>query len=373
MCGIYIHIPFCKSKCSYCDFYSVSNSSAINGFVDALVKEIAIRKNEIKGKLVETMYFGGGTPSILNISDINKILEIIYNNYNISKIAEITLEANPEDLTVNYLTELKKSKINRLSIGLQSTDDYFLKLMRRRHSAEVGINSVYIANKIGFENISVDLIYGLEGLSQNLLKTELDKVLQLPVKHISAYHLGIEEGTLLYRRLKEGRISIIDEKTSFDQYNLIVNMTGNAGFYQYEISNFGKQGFVSIHNSSYWIRKEYLGFGPSAHSFIDNTRTYNNSSVASYCEKSNNGKRHFESETLSKSDHINETIMLSLRTIAGLNMKELEKSFGDIQVNRIKSVLKKTNPRYYKIENDFLKLTTQGMFVSDTIISSLFV
>ncbi|MDD3741333.1 MAG: coproporphyrinogen III oxidase, partial [Bacteroidales bacterium] len=212
-----------------------------------------------------------------------------------------------------------------------------------------------------------------EGLSQNLLKTELDKVLQLPIKHISAYHLGIEEGTLLYRRLKEGRISIIDEKTSFDQYNLIVNMTGNAGFYQYEISNFGKQGFASIHNSSYWIRKEYLGFGPSAHSFVENVRKYNISSVTSYCKKINSGEIHFESETLSKSDHINETIMLSLRTIAGLNMKELEKSFGDIQVNRIKSVLKNINPRYYKIENDFLKLTTQGMFVSDTIISSLFV
>lgn len=373
MCGIYIHIPFCKSKCSYCDFYSVANSLAVAGFIKALIKEIDIRKDEIKGQSVSTIYFGGGTPSTLYISNLNIILESLYRNFTISDNVEITFEANPEDLTPNYLSELKDTPINRISIGLQSTDDNILKFMRRRHSAEDGIISVEKAYKSGFENISVDLIYGIDGMSQEMLKIQLNKILKLPIKHISAYHLGIEDGTLLYRRLNEGRISLIDEKSSFDQYKIILDMTSETGIYQYEISNFAKQGFVSRHNSAYWTRKEYLGFGPSAHSFIKNIRTYNFPSLATYCERIIVGEKHYESESLTKSDLINETIMLALRTTEGLNIKKFEELFGMNQIDRIKSGLKNINPTYYKIENHFLKLTTAGMFVSDGIISNLFV
>ncbi|HNQ68715.1 MAG TPA: radical SAM family heme chaperone HemW [Bacteroidales bacterium] len=373
MCGIYIHIPFCKSKCSYCDFYSVANTLAINDFVEALLKEIEIKKNDFERKTVKTIYFGGGTPSRLSVLEINRILDCVYKNYRISNDAEVTFEANPEDLNVNYLLGLRNCKINRLSIGLQSLDDNVLKLMRRRHNAGEGLNAVNLANKYGFENISVDFIYGIDGISLGGIQEQLETIVKLPVKHISAYHLGIEKGTLMYRRLKEGKMSIIDEILSFEQYNLIVNFTAQAGFLQYEISNFAKDGFMSRHNSAYWSRKEYLGFGPSAHSFLDNIRTFNTSSVATYCKKIKSGEKPGESEILSKSDDINENIMLALRTTNGLDMIKFEETFGRAQTDRIKSVLKTINQKYYVLENGFLKFTTEGMFVSDSIISSLFV
>lgn len=373
MSGIYIHIPFCKSKCSYCDFYSVANSAMRADFVKALIKEIELRKDELKDQKTETIYFGGGTPSQLNISELDIIFKKLYSVFNITGDCEISFEANPDDLDVEYLKNLKQTPVNRLSIGIQSIDDRILKIMRRRHNAADGIGAVENSLKTGFENISIDMIYGIESLSEKQWKNDLKNVLQLPVTHLSAYHLGIEEGTLLYRKLKEGKIKKIDEKYSFRQYEILLETTREYGFEQYEISNFAKDNKISKHNSAYWNRTEYLGIGPSAHSFIGDKRIINPPDVKKYIINCDNGLLQSETDTLSGTDILNETIMLGLRTVKGVNLISFLEKFG---YEEHYSLLKKTeslNPDYYKISDNYLYLTSAGMFVSDNIISTLFI
>jgi len=372
MSGLYIHIPFCKSKCSYCDFYSIANNSFIPNYLKMLLREIELRKNEIDNKTIETIYFGGGTPSILRVAVVNAIIEQIIKYYKISGSAEISFEANPEDLNKLYLTELKKSGINRLSIGLQSTDDETLKMMRRRHNVVEAINSVYNAFETGFENISVDFIYGIEGISYESFVNQLRKIVNLPVKHISAYHLSVEKGTLLYRKLNEGRFAIMNETSSYDQYCKLLDITSEKGFFQYEISNFAKNGFISRHNSSYWTRKEYLGFGPSAHSFVKNVRTSNYADVTDYIKSMNKGEYSQNTDLLTRDDIINESIMLGLRTVKGIDLIQFQNLFGLQEYNSLLEKLKIINKKSYVISNGFLKLSRNGMFVSDNIISKLF-
>lgn len=373
MSGIYIHIPFCKSKCSYCDFYSVANNKKLADFIPALLKEIEIRKEYLTDKNIETIYFGGGTPSQLDIQDIEIILNQIYTHFPIKADAEISFEANPDDLNINYLESLKNLGINRLSIGLQSINNDILKFLRRRHTAEDAISSVENANKCGFKNISVDLIYGIPGLSEKMWQETLQKTFQLPIKHLSAYHLGIEENTLMHRQLKENRLQVINEELSFKQYYDLLEISSTYNINQYEISNFAKPGYKSKHNSSYWQRIEYLGFGPSAHSYYHNKRAFNISDLNLYCKNIMKSETYYETETLSVSDQINEAIMLSLRTINGLNINDFEKDFGSTQTEKLKSSLKTINQSNYKLENCYLKLTNKGMFVSDSIMSKLFV
>lgn len=371
MSGIYIHIPFCKSKCSYCDFYSVANSQKIKDFISALLKEIKIRKEQLSDKTIKTIYFGGGTPSQLAIKEIEIILNALAQHYKIKSTAEITFEANPDDLNINYLQALKSVGINRLSIGLQSLDNKILEFLRRRHTAEDGIKSVEIANKCGFENINVDLIYGIPGLSKKMWQETLHKTLKLPIQHLSAYHLGIEMNTLMYRQLKENRFQIIDEELSYKQYCDLLEVSSSYGINQYEISNFSKQGCQSKHNSAYWQRTEYLGFGPSAHSFYKNKRAYNIASISEYCEKVVSNQNYFETETLTKNNVLNEIIMLSLRTVEGLNLTSIEKLFGSEHANLIKSSLSKINTVFFQFDNNIIRLSSQGMFVSDDIIERL--
>lgn len=373
MSGIYIHIPFCKSKCSYCDFYSIANTKKTEGFVTALLKEIEIRKELLTDKNVETIYFGGGTPSHLDIRDVEVILNKINKHFQIKSDAEISFETNPEDLNVSYLQSLKNLGINRLSIGLQSLNDDMLRFLRRRHTAEDAINSVENADKCGFKNISVDLLYGISGLSTKIWRQTLHKTFKLPIKHLSAYHIEIEEYTLMYRQLKENKLQVVNQESSFAQYCDLLEIASSKGINQYETSSFSKLGYRSKHNSSYWKRIEYLGFGPSAHSHYQNKRAFNISKLNLYCEKIMKSEPHYETETLSVTDQINEAIMVSLRTVDGLNINNFERDFGSKQTERIKLVLKTINQSNYKIESGYIKLTNKGLFVSDSIVSTLFI
>lgn len=372
MAGIYIHIPFCKSKCSYCDFYSVANKQRIPDFVDALLLEFEKKKSIFDGKKVETIYFGGGTPSILEIYQIEMILSSLSRSFNIITYPEITLEANPDDLSENYLKELIKTGVNRLSIGIQSLDKDILRFLRRKHSAETAIKSIENAVTSGFDNISVDLIYGIPGLSDEKWKSNLINLLEQPVQHLSAYHLGVEENTLLHKQLQNKKFELVDEDTSFKQYSDLVDISSKMGFPQYEISNFARIGKQSRHNSAYWKGIEYMGLGPSAHSYYSQTRSYNTSNLADYIENIKLGQEISESENLNPQDLLNEAIMLSMRTVNGLNLIDFEKEFGSKSLKTILSKLNSIDTTHYSIQDSHLRLTKSGMFISDSLICELF-
>ncbi|MDD3685617.1 MAG: radical SAM family heme chaperone HemW [Bacteroidales bacterium] len=372
MPGLYIHIPFCKSKCSYCDFCSVANSALHIEFLTAIKTEIEHRSQFYNDIVFTSIYFGGGTPSLFKPSYIESIIESLFLNYKIAKNAEITLEANPDDLSSEYLKSTKSLNINRLSIGLQSLDDNILKLMRRRHDSKTAINSVFEAASAGFENVSADIIYGIDGLSTLELANQLEKMLSLPITHLSAYHLGIEPGTLLFKQLQNGKIQKISEEESFNHFTTVINTASKFGFDQYEISNFAKDGKISKHNSSYWDRSIYAGFGPSAHSFNENTRAYNSSDINKYINESKNKIFSPEIESLSIKNIINETIMLGLRTTRGINLDNFLKDFGSDAYNNLLVKTGYLNKDFYTISNGYLKLSVQGLFVSDSICENLF-
>lgn len=309
----------------------------------------------------------------MNLSQIEKIITKIYNNFRISETPEITFEANPNDLSPGYLKGLRQLKINRLSIGIQSIYPEILELMKRKHDVETAINSVLLSHKYGFDNISIDMIYGIHGLSTSKWRDSLLKVLSLPVTHLSAYHLSIEKNTLLYRKLKQNKIKNIDENESLNQYLALIEISGLNGFEQYEISNFAKKGMISRHNSAYWNRTEYMGLGPSAHSYHNGIRSWNLNDVQKYLEKINTGKSLlFETEELSQNDLLNEYIMLGLRTTEGLNLEKIEELFGKNKADKIKNSMKGINSDFFELNDKRLNLTYKGMFISDNIIEKLF-
>lgn len=373
MPGLYIHIPFCKSKCSYCDFCSVANPLLHKDFLKALKTEIKHRAQFYNDCVFTSIYFGGGTPSLFDASSIGEIIETLYKNYKIANEAEITLEANPDDLNSEYLKSIKHLNINRLSIGIQSLDNNILKLMRRRHNSDTAIKSVFDAANAGFENISTDIIYGIDGLSTMDLSLQMEKILTLPIQHLSAYHLGIEPGTLLFKQLRDKKIQKIKEEESFEHFTTVINTASYFGFEQYEISNFSKDGKISKHNSAYWNRSVYAGFGPSAHSFDVDKRAYNTSDVKKYIQESLNSAFSPEVELLNLKNIINETIMLGLRTNKGINLDMFLKDFGSDYYNHLLVKSGYLNKNFYIIENGFLSLSTQGLFVSDNICTELFV
>lgn len=368
MSGIYVHVPFCKSKCIYCDFYSIAVSSLVDDYCNALKKEIAFRVNQLTDKQIRTIYFGGGTPSMLEIGKIEGILSEIYKNYTVDSNAEITLEANPENLNAEYLHQLRQIGINRLSIGIQSFDDATLKFLKRRHTAKEAIESVLTAQKCGFGNISIDLIYGITGIDNKMWEKQLDTAFSLPISHLSCYCLGIEDNTLLHRYTVEGKYIPTDDESCLQQFLAFDSKVRENSFEHYEISNASKPNMRSQHNSSYWNRTEYLGFGPGAHSYYGNSRSWNIANVKEYVECISEGKPYSTSETLSPSDILEETIMLGLRTAKGINLREIETNFGKESANRIRNATGKLQPELYKFEGNQLKLTPKGMFVSDCII-----
>jgi oxygen-independent coproporphyrinogen-3 oxidase len=372
MAGIYIHIPFCSQRCSYCNFFSVVSINLLNEVIDAIIKEFSIRKDYLKNEPVQTIYFGGGTPSLLTIQQIEKLLNTIYKNFPVEKNAEITFEANPDDLTEKYLSDLKKTGINRLSIGIQSFDDNKLKILNRRHNAFQAVEAVRVAQRSGFNNISIDLIYGLPFQSLIEWENDLDKAFSLPIQHLSAYALTFEEKTLLLKQKEKKLIEPADEELMIKMYELLLNKSNQNGFDAYEISNFSLPEFYSRHNSSYWTQTPYLGIGPSAHSFNGFSRQWNVASIHKYIEGIMKNNSFFEQEILSLQDRYNEYVLLGLRTKNGINIDELEQNFGielkNFCLENIKTFI--DNEKVYKY-GSFLRLTTAGKLISDTIIAQL--
>lgn len=368
MAGIYIHVPFCKSKCIYCDFYSIALKSLIPDYCKAISKEISLRKSQLTDKNINTIYFGGGTPSSLSIEEIKGILSSISSNYDIGSNAEITFEANPENLDAEYLSSLRKIGINRLSIGIQSFDDEMLKFLKRRHSAQKAIDCIKIAQECGFNNISIDLIYGIDGLSNEMWKKELEVAISLPITHLSCYCLGIEDNTLLHRYTVEGKYVPTDDESCLQQFLAFDHKVRENGFEHYEISNASKPNMRSRHNSSYWNRTEYLGFGPGAHSYYNGIRAWNIANVKEYIKGISEGNICLTTETLSETDIFEENIMLGLRTSEGINLREIEQHFGNEKVTEIRAAISKLQPDLYKFDGNSFSLTPKGMFVSDSII-----
>lgn len=371
MAGLYIHIPFCKSRCSYCDFHSGVQLALLDRFVDALRTELTSRVSYLKNDPLETIYFGGGTPSLLSTEHLSSIFDSIQRHWNISNCKEITLEANPDDLSKEKLGELSELPINRLSMGIQSFNDNELKILRRRHSAQQAIDAVKRAQKY-FSNISIDLMYGLPEQTISSWQNTISEALALNIQHVSAYHLTYEEGTLLERKIREGRISPIIEEESVAMYHLLQNMLHEKGIEQYEISNFAIPGFYSRHNSSYWKGINYLGIGPSAHSFDGDSRQWNIANTLLYITGIEQGTPHFEKEVLSETDKYNEMIMISLRTTDGISLERIDQAFG----TNAKKELIKQSTRFIEagimlFEENHIRLSSDGLFLSDGIIADL--
>ena len=372
MAGIYIHIPFCKTRCIYCDFFTSTNEAEIDCFVEALCKEIHLRKDELINDVVKTVYFGGGTPSRLKRSHIEQIFEAIKANYQLTAGAEITIEANPDDLTNEYVDMLCELPFNRISIGIQSFDDGELKFLSRRHDANGAVEAVKHCQEKGFNNISIDLMYGLPNQTLAIWKRSLKQAIDLNIQHISAYHLIYEEKTRLYSLLQAGKVSPIDEDSSLEMFAALIDTLTKEGFEHYEISAFAKQGFISQHNSSYWTGLKYLGFGPSAHSFDGEHRWWNVSSLSKYIAGINNSTPNLEKEDIDLTTKYNEYIITGLRTSWGIDLDVLKSRFGDELYDYFLQNSKRYfNLEYLKKENTNVTLTYQGIFISDGIMSDL--
>lgn len=372
MAGIYIHIPFCKTRCIYCDFYSTTRSDLKERYIRALCRELRIRKDYLEGATIETIYFGGGTPSQLDEEDFRQVFATIEEVYGMEHCKEITLEANPDDLTEEYVTRLHRLPFNRISMGIQTFDDVTLKLLNRRHNAMQAIEAVDRCRRAGFENISIDLIYGLPGETDERWKRDLKQAVSLNVEHISAYHLTYEEGTRIYELLQAHRIREVDEESSVRFFSVLIDTLDAAGYEHYEISNFCRPGKYSRHNTSYWKGIPYLGCGPAAHSFNTHTREWNVASLEEYMQGIETDRRKFETEYRDKTTCYNECIMTCIRTLWGISLKYIEMEFG---TEMWKYCMDMATPYLesgkLKIQDNHLCLTREGIFISDGIISDL--
>ena len=370
--GIYIHIPFCKQKCHYCDFHFSTSLKNKEDLISCLLKEIEIQKSYLNEEIVDTIYFGGGTPSFLDAEEIRRILDKVYAEFSIISNPEITLEGNPDDFTLQKLQELKQAGINRLSIGIQSFNDVDLTWMNRAHNSNQATKCVQDAQSLGFDNITIDLIYGLPEMTIESWKINLQKALDLHVQHISAYNLTVEPGTALHHFVKTGKSQPLNDEAGAEQFELLINTLENNDFKHYEISSFGKEGYFSKHNSSYWKRKFYLGIGPSAHSFNGNTRQWNVANNAKYIKGINAGEVPFELEKLSKNDRYNEYILLGLRTIWGCEFDYIKSEFGEASLLSLKQQLFNYSDQINMDEQSF-SLNQKGKAFADRIASELFV
>jgi len=371
MSGIYIHIPFCKQACYYCDFHFSTSIKRKDEMIKAMIKELELRKNELSQK-IETIYFGGGTPSLLTTGEIQAILDAVYQNYQVIANPEITLEANPDDLTTQKINELASTKINRLSIGIQSFFDEDLQFMNRAHNAKEAINSLSEATR-HFDNITIDLIYGIPNMSNEKWLKNLQTAFDLCVPHISSYALTVEDNTVLSNFIKKGKYPPLDENLAEQHFQILVTETAKQDFIQYEISNFGKENYFSKHNTSYWQGKHYLGIGPSAHSFNGISRSWNVANNAKYIASIHNEMLPQEIEILSTNDQFNEMIMIGLRTIWGVSLQKIENQFGiSFKDQLIKTAQKYLKSETLKITNNTLFITDKGKFLADGIASDLF-
>lgn len=374
MAGIYLHIPFCKKKCHYCDFYKTLDTGLSDRFIASLIKEIKQRKNYLpENSPISTVYFGGGTPSVLNISQVRKVLKALDSFFSIDKDAEISFEINPDDADKSYLRDLKREGINRLSTGVQSWDDKYLKMLNRRHDARQAHESLETAREAGFDNISVDLIYGIPGMTPKEWEEALNTTFKLNLEHISAYHLTIEKNTMFGKMKDLGELVETDEEISEKHFAILTDLARENNYIHYEISNLCREGYYSRHNTNYWRQVSYLGLGPSAHSYNGYSRQWNIPDIAEYLEKTDKGGIYFEREILDEKVRYNEYVMTSLRTIWGVDMNYIETSFN----KETHDYLLNLSSRFIKYgmiartEENNLVLTDQGKLISDNIISEL--
>ena len=372
MAGIYIHIPFCKQACHYCDFHFSTSLKKKELLLDALVKEMKLRKHELEGQTIETIYFGGGTPSLLSNFEIQTILDSVFENYNVVENPEITLEANPDDLTKDRISELAITPINRLSIGIQSFFEEDLKLMNRAHNANEAKKCLEEATKY-FENITIDLIYGIPGLTNKRWIKNIETALSFNIPHISSYALTVEPKTALESFIKKGTIKNVDDDLAQEQFHMLIEKLEASGFVQYELSNFGKPDFFSKHNTSYWQEKSYLGIGPSAHSFNGTQRSWNVRNNSKYINALANDELPLEIENLTIVDQYNEYVMTGLRTIWGVSLRKIEQDFGKSYKTYILEQSKKhIGQDLLYLEGGKILVTKKGKFLSDGIASDLF-
>ncbi|MDY0097890.1 MAG: radical SAM family heme chaperone HemW [Bacteroidales bacterium] len=372
MAGIYIHIPFCKKLCSYCDFYHLTDLTNSRLFIDAVVREAEMRKGYLSNDKVSTVYFGGGTPSILPPDDLKEIYSAIRSSYDICDNSEVTIEVNPDDVTNELLSAYRNIGINRISIGIQSWRNDDLRLLNRRHNASQAALSIEEAIKAGFGNISVDLIYGIPGMTLKDWSSNIEITLGFDIKHLSAYHLTFEKGTALSRMKEKGLVSEVDEEESNSQFHLLLERTQAAGLIQYEISNFAKKDFFSIHNSNYWKQVNYIGLGPSAHSFNGYSRQWNTRDLKTYFDGIFSGNLSYEREELDTKTRFNEYIMTSLRTMWGIDLDYVEKTFDKEGYDYLTNLAGKfINYGLMNQDKNTLVLTNQGKMISDNIISEL--
>lgn len=372
MSGIYIHIPFCKQACHYCDFHFSTSMKKKDEMILALANELKLRKTEFENEIVETIYFGGGTPSILQIADLRFLIESVYDNYSIIENPEITLEANPDDLSEDRIIELSRTKINRLSIGIQSFFEDDLKLMNRAHNAEEAIKCLEIATQY-FDNISLDLIYGIPGMTSEIWKKNIEIALSFGLPHISSYALTVEPKTALHKLIQNGAIKNPKDEVAQEHFSILVELLEANDFIHYELSNFGKVNYFSKNNSSYWLGKKYIGIGPSAHSYNRISRSWNVSNNSLYIEAIQENQLPNEVETLTISDRYNEYIMTGLRTIWGVSLDNIETEFGITYLDYLmKQVQKFLNDDLLILKDNILKPTKKGKFLTDGIASDLF-
>lgn len=372
MSGIYIHIPFCKQACHYCDFHFSTSLKKKDEMVSALAKEIELRKSEFADEVVETIYFGGGTPSILEVSDLSLLINAVYSNYDVAENPEITVEANPDDLTKERILELSQSKVNRLSIGIQSFFEDDLKLMNRAHNAAEAKECLAFATQY-FDNISIDLIYGVPGMSNEKWQQNIETALSFDIPHISSYALTVEPKTALHTFIQKGIIPQLDDEAASAHFQILVDTLTQHDFIHYELSNFGKEHYFSKNNSSYWLGKKYIGIGPSAHSYDGEQRGWNVSNNAIYLKSIQENKLPIETETLSKTDRYNEYIMTGLRTIWGVSLDRIATEFGETYLD----YLNRQSEKYIEdhllfVDENILRTTNKGKFLSDGIASDLF-
>lgn len=373
MAGLYIHIPFCASKCTYCDFYSETKRDALQPFLEAVAREMDLRADCLPHPAtIETVYFGGGTPSLLGGEDFERLFDAIARHWTLADHAEITLEANPDDLTPTYLSQLADLPFNRLSMGVQSFNDYYLELLNRRHTARQARQAIARAQQAGFRNISIDLIYGLPYQTLADWQADLDTAFQTGVQHLSAYGLSYEEGTRLRRLLDDGKLEPVTDDGMNDMYRLLRDKTSARGFEAYEISNFALPGYRSRHNSSYWHGTPYIGLGPAAHSYDGCSRQWNVRSIAEYIRSIATGTVPAEREELSVHDRYNDFVMVSLRTCEGIDLHLLEQLFGNELTEYCLQCARPFVRSGQLVQADgFLRLSLEGILVSNLVMSEL--
>lgn len=371
---IYVHIPFCKQACHYCDFHFSTSLQYKSEMITALLREIELRSPYLEDKKIESIYFGGGTPSLLEAEEIMRIIDAIAKHFDIANQAEITLEANPDDLNATKVNSLRNTPVNRFSIGIQSFFEEDLKWMNRAHNQQEAVASIMRVQDAGFENITCDLIYGYPLLTDEKWQHNMQQLIDFEIPHISSYSMTVESKTALDHFIKKGLSPAINPDQAADQMNFLINTLKARGYEQYEISNFAKNERYARHNTNYWKGTHYLGIGPSAHSFNGVSRSWNISNNAKYITSINSNQLPFEIEELSTLDQINESIMTSLRTMWGLDLNNMERKFGQSVKNRI---LLESAPfladKSLIVEEDKLKLTDAGKLIADRIMSDLFI